>query len=176
MPLTFCVVIVSSVHFILCQIIWNQPNLSNPNTHTHISRRSVDEIEWTDVSLSSDWGRKQDWHHMKATIFCWSVQFSHSVVSDSLWPYRLQYARPPCPSPTPGVCPNSCPLGWWCHPTISFTVIPLFSHLQSFPASGSFQELNDKFYMLFLINKKSFSNLFFPCDTSSFVLKLGSDI
>ena len=47
-------------------------------------------------------------------------------------------ARPPCPSPTPGVYPNSCPLSWWCYPTISFSVIPFSSHLQSFPASGSF--------------------------------------
>ena len=47
-------------------------------------------------------------------------------------------ARPPCPSPTPGVYPNSCPLSWWCYPTISFSVVPFSSHLQSFPASGSF--------------------------------------
>ena len=68
-----------------------------------------------------------------------SVQFSCSVVSDSLWPHGLQHARPPCPSPIPGVHSNSCPLSWWCHPTISSSVVPLSSHLQSFPASGSFQ-------------------------------------
>ena len=68
-----------------------------------------------------------------------SVQFSHSVVSDSLRPHELQLARPPCPSLTPGVYPNSCPLSWWCHPTISFSVIPFSSCLQSFPTSGSFQ-------------------------------------
>ena len=68
-----------------------------------------------------------------------SVQFSCSVVSDSLRPDGLQYARPPCPSPTPGVYSNSCPLSQWCHPTISSSVIPFSSHLQSFPASGSFQ-------------------------------------
>ena len=67
-----------------------------------------------------------------------SVQFSHSVVSDSLQPHRLQHTRPPCPSPTPGACSNSCPLSQWCHPTISSSVIPFSSHLQSFPASGSF--------------------------------------
>ena len=67
-----------------------------------------------------------------------SVQFSRSVVSDSLWPHELQHSRPPCPSPTPGVHPNPCPLSWWCHPTISSSVIPFSSHLQSFPASGSF--------------------------------------
>ena len=68
-----------------------------------------------------------------------SVQCSHSVVSDSLQPHGLQHARPPCPSPTPGAYSNSCPLSRWCHPTISSSVFPFSSHLQSFPASGSFQ-------------------------------------
>ena len=68
-----------------------------------------------------------------------SVQFSHSVVSDSLQPHEPQHARPPCPSPTPGVHPNACPLSRWCHPTISFSVVPFSSCPQSFPASGSFQ-------------------------------------
>ena len=68
-----------------------------------------------------------------------SVQFSRSVMSDSLRPHRLQHARLPCPSPTPGVYSNSCPLRWWCHPAISSSVVPFSSHhLQSFPASGSF--------------------------------------
>ena len=67
-----------------------------------------------------------------------SVQFSCSIVSDSLWPHGLQHARPPCLSPTPRVYSNSCPLSQWCHPTISSSVIPFFSWLQSFPASGSF--------------------------------------
>ena len=65
-------------------------------------------------------------------------QFSCSVMSDSLWPHGLQHARPPCPSQTPGAYPNSCPLSQWCHPTISSSVLPFSSHLQSFPASGSF--------------------------------------
>jgi len=65
------------------------------------------------------------------------VQFSHSVVSNSLRPHGLQHARPPCPSPTPGVYSNSCPLSQWCHPTISSSVIPFSSCLQSFPASES---------------------------------------
>ena len=60
-------------------------------------------------------------------------------MSDSLWPHGLQHSRPPCPLPTPGVYPNSYPLSWWCHPTISSPVVPFSSHLQSFPASGSFQ-------------------------------------
>ena len=67
-----------------------------------------------------------------------SVQFSLSVVSNSLWPHGLQHARPPCPSPTPGVYSNSCPLSRWCHPTISSSVIPFSSCPQSFPPSGSF--------------------------------------
>ena len=57
---------------------------------------------------------------------------------DFLQPHRLQHARLPCPSPTPRVCSNSCPLSWWCHPAISSSVVPLSSYLQSFPASGSF--------------------------------------
>ena len=68
-----------------------------------------------------------------------SVQCSHSVVSKSLWRHELQHARPPCPSPTPRVHPNSCPLSQWCHLTISSSVVPFSSCLQSFPTSGSFQ-------------------------------------
>ena len=68
-----------------------------------------------------------------------SVQFSLSVMSDPLHPHGLQHARPPCPSPTPGAYSNSCPSCQWCHPTISSSVVPFCSCLQSFPASGSFQ-------------------------------------
>ena len=57
----------------------------------------------------------------------------------TLWPHEPQHARPPCPSPTPGVHPNLCPLSWWCHPTISSSFVPFFSCPQSFPASGAFQ-------------------------------------
>ena len=64
--------------------------------------------------------------------------FSCSVMSDSLWPHGLQHTRPPCPSSSPGACSSSCPLGQWCHPTISSSVITFSSCLQSFPASGSF--------------------------------------
>ena len=71
--------------------------------------------------------------------FISTVQFSHSVMSDSLQPHGLKHARLPCPSPTLRACSNSCPLSRWCHPTISSSVIPFFSCLQSFPASGSFQ-------------------------------------
>ena len=68
-----------------------------------------------------------------------SVQFSCSDMSDSFRPHGLQHTRPPCPSQTSRVYPNSCPLSRWCHPTISSSVVPVSSCLQSFPASGSFQ-------------------------------------
>ena len=67
-----------------------------------------------------------------------SVQFSCSIVSDSLWPHELLQARPPCPSPTPGVHPNPCPLSRWCHSTISSSIVPFSSCPQSFSASRSF--------------------------------------
>ena len=79
---------------------------------------------------------KQKWlskHHQLS-----SVQFSRSVVSDSLWPHELQHTRPPCPSPTPGVHSDSRPLGQWCHPAISSSVVPFSFCRQSLPASGSF--------------------------------------
>ena len=86
-----------------------------------------------------------------------SVQFSCSILSDSLWPHELQHARPPCPSPTPRVHPNPCPLSWWCHPTISSSVVPFSSWLQSFPASGSFpmSQLFASKYWSFSINISS---------------------
>ena len=67
-----------------------------------------------------------------------SVQFTHSIMSNSLWPQDLQHTRPPCPSPTPRAYSDSCPWSRWYHPTISSSVIALSSHLQSFPVSGSF--------------------------------------
>ena len=72
-------------------------------------------------------------------LFC-SVLFSHSVVSNSLRPHESgRHTRPPCPSPTPGLYSISCPLSWWCHLTTWSSVVPFSSHIQSFPASGSFQ-------------------------------------
>jgi len=68
-----------------------------------------------------------------------SIRFSCSVMFSCLQLHGMQHARLPCPSPTPRACSNSCPLSWWCHPTISSSVVPFSSCLQSFPASGSFQ-------------------------------------
>ena len=88
--------------------------------------------------VSNDLGLKWHWElHAEESLS--SVQFSRSVVSDSLRPHEPQHPRPPCPSPTPGVHPNPCPLSQWCHPTISSPVVPFSSCPQSFPASGSFQ-------------------------------------
>ena len=80
----------------------------------------------------------------KRVTFSWAVaegswvQFSCSIVSNSLWSHESQHARPPCPSPTPRVHPNPCPSSQWCHPTISSSVVPFSSCPQPFPASGSF--------------------------------------
>ena len=76
---------------------------------------------------------------MECTCDCsWQLLFSHQVMSYSLQAHKLQHARLPCPSLFSGVCSNSCPLSWWCHPTISSSVTPFFSCSQSFPTSGSF--------------------------------------
>ena len=102
-------------------------------------------VSWSEIILLQRTGSAIQ-NKMKGNCFWWenilietysSVQFSHSVVSDSLRPHGLQH-MPPCPSPTPGVHPNSCAVSRWCHPAMSSSVIP-FSCLQSFPASGSFQ-------------------------------------
>ena len=99
------------------------------------------------VDIKSPWyldisGFIQKWCDTFILNFCYwnkhSVQFSYSVLSDSLQPHGLNHTRLPCPSPTPKACSNSCPLSWWCHPTISSSVVPCSSCLQSSPASGSF--------------------------------------
>ena len=84
-------------------------------------------------------GETGSWSHGRGHAQFSSVQFSHSVLSDYLWPHGLQHGKPPCPSPNPRVYSNSRPLSQWCHPTTSSSVIPFSSCLQSFPASGSFQ-------------------------------------
>ena len=100
-----------------------------------------------------------NWH---CDLVTWSVQFSCSFVSVSLWPHGLQHSRPPCPSSSPEVYPNSCPLSRWCHPTISSFVIPFFSCLQSFPSSGSLQ-----LSQLFTSGGQSIGNFSFKISPSS---------
>ena len=97
---------------------------------------------------------KRDTKHLS------SVQFSHSVLSDSLWPHGLQHARPPCPSPTPRDSSNSCPSTWWCHPTSLSSVVTFSSHIQSFPASGALQ-----MSQLFASGGVSASTSVFPMNT-----------
>ena len=90
----------------------------------------------------SNWAPTHNVHQFCSHSFGWSkfssVQFSCSVVSDSLWPHESQHARPPCQSPTPGVYSNPCPLSQWCHPAISSSVVPFSSCPQPLPASGFF--------------------------------------
>ena len=102
---------------------------------------------WKDTDAGKDWGWEEKgmtedemagWHHQLNRHQFSSVQFSCSVVSNSLRPHGLQHTRLPCPSPTPRACSNSCSLSRWCHPTISSSVVPFSSCLQFFPASGSF--------------------------------------
>ena len=104
---------------------------SNPWSHHFLRETCRDRMEnfCADLPFPGEQVRSQ--------VFS-SVQFSRSVMSDSLWPHEPQHARPSCPSPTPGVHPP-CPLSWWCHPIIS-SVTPFSSYSQSFPASGSFQK------------------------------------
>ena len=77
-------------------------------------------------------------HNIKIFPYINCFQFSHSAVSDAQWPHGLQHIRLSCLSPTPGTYSNSCPSSWLCHPTISSSVVPFYSHLQSFPTTGSF--------------------------------------
>ena len=94
---------------------------------------------WDSIFLSLKLHKTGRWYWHNSIAREDSVQFSHSVVSDSLQPHELQHVRPPCPSPTPRVHPNPCASSRWCHPTTSSSVFPFSSCLQSFPASGSFQ-------------------------------------
>ena len=101
-------------------------------------------LEWAAISFSRGSSQPRDWTRVSCiadrcfTVLATSIQFNRSVVSDSLPPHESQHARPPCPLPIPWVHSDSCPSSQWCHPTISSTVIPFSSCLQSFPTSGSF--------------------------------------
>ena len=94
---------------------------------------------WTELLWGPWWYLRKDWEGLGEVWASLLLLFSHLVVSDYLPPHGLQHARLPCPSPSPGACSNSRPFSQWCNPAISSSVIPFFSRLQSFPASGSFQ-------------------------------------
>ena len=118
-------------------------NLWNPVFILHLGHISIQKLNSLEImNLSLDFIRltvgKVD-SHIQVISNISLVQSSHSVVSDSSWPHGLHQARLPYPSPTPEACSNSCPSSRWCLPTISSSVVPFSSCLQSFPASGSFQ-------------------------------------
>ena len=117
--------------------------------HLNRTRRVFRELQCihcgacSEVSELSGTGKATELVHFSPRCFWWitslsSVQFSRSVMSDSLQPPESQHTRPPCPSPTPGVHSDSCPSSQWCHPAISFSVVPFSSCPLSLPASGSF--------------------------------------
>ena len=132
-----------------CPTLFDHMDCSLPGSSAHgISQARI--LEWVAISFSrgSSWPREPaspvknpgrilynwaTWEAQRA-----SAQFSSSVVSNSLWPHGLQHTRLPCSSATPGAYSNSCPSSQWCLPTISSSVVPFSSCLQSFPASGSF--------------------------------------
>ena len=129
-----------------CLTMCNPMDCGPPSYSVHgISQARI--LEWAAISFSRGPSSPRDQICIscigRQILYHWatfsSVQFSHSVVSDSLRPHELQHARPPCPSSTPGVHSNSCPLTRWCHPIISSSVVPVSSCPQSLPASGSFQ-------------------------------------
>ena len=114
--------------------------LSDNADDTTLMAESEEELKSLLKEESEKVGLKLSIKKTKIMAFCpiSSVQFSHSVVSNSLLPHGLQHARLPCPSPTPRAYSNSCPLSGWCHPTISSSVVPFSSCSQSLPASESF--------------------------------------
>ena len=116
--------------------MWKVDSLLNDGTHLFYDTYlfALKMSSWSTVGPRLDIWWLQRW------VKSWSsVQFSHLVLSDSLQPHEPQHTRSPCPPPTPRAYLNSCPLSRWCHLTISSSVIPFSSFLQSFPASGSFQ-------------------------------------
>ena len=141
-----------SVHVLL------KPSLKNFEHYFASMRNQCNcAVVWTFFGIAFLWNWNENrpfptWGHCWVFQICWNIEcstlkhhllgfemlFSHSVVSSSFWLLGLQHSRLFCLSSSPGACSNSCPLNQWCHPTISFSVFPFSSHLQSFPASGSF--------------------------------------
>ena len=117
-----------------CQKCWTWPVLWRPTTpsRTNTKKRCLFHHRELEYKVTNSRGTQ---NNKKV----WPLQFSLSVVSSSLQPQGMKHTKPPCPSPTPRVYSNSCPLSWWCHSIISSSVIPFSFHLQSFPVSGSFQ-------------------------------------
>ena len=111
--------------------MWNSA-LHALQTGIKIARKNINNLRYTDDTTLM----AENEEEIKSLFS--SVHFSHSVMSDSLRPHGLQHARPPCPSPTPGVHSDSHPSSWWCHPAISSSVIPFSSCPQSLPSSESF--------------------------------------
>ena len=132
--------------------------LCDPMDYTIHGSLQAKILDWVTFPFSRGFSQPRDWTqvsnpglpHCRQILYPLShngspkayssVHFSHSVVSNSLRPHGLQHTRPPCPSANPGVYSNSCPLNRCCHPTTSSSVVPFSSHLQSFPASGSFKK------------------------------------
>ena len=104
----------------------------------HCFSFSILPFDFSPSLFLSLWLYKRTWHPDSKRWLLWDIQFSHSVMTDSLRPHRLQQARLPFPSPSPRACSNSSPSSWWCHPIISSSVVPFSYCLQSFPASGAF--------------------------------------
>ena len=140
-------------------LFWDPPGFGwikflkeqNSQKQILISKTKIDVLvtNWTRISPTypihnrsllcvSSWMDYHSKDFLLLYLLLHSVQFSCSVISNSLWPHGLQHTRLSCPSPIPRACWNSCLLSRWCHPIISSSVVPLSSHLQSFPASGSF--------------------------------------
>ena len=123
---SMCACLVTQSFLTLC----NPMNCSPPGSSVHeILQARI--LQWVAIFFSRGSPWPGDWIQVSSIVS--SVQFSHSVMSDSLQPHGLQHSRLPCPSPTPGVYSNSCPLSQWCHPTILSSVIPFSSCPQSFP-------------------------------------------
>ena len=120
-----------------CQTLWVTPCLmflKMDLKNDFINSEMLDWVLLREIELLSGEKLIPSNHYIIQSV----SQFSHSVVSNSLWPHGLQHTRLPYPSPTPGVHSDSRPSSQWCHPAISSSVVPFFSHLQSFPESGSF--------------------------------------
>ena len=116
---------------------WCELQLVKCPSNTSIHQNSLAQGN-TDFQVYCKSDTRESWQNFDLCREFSSVQFSCSVVSNSLWPHETQHTRPPCPSPTPGVYPNSHPWSRWCHPAISSSVVPFSSCPQSLPASGFF--------------------------------------